>query len=212
MSQEDNCAVTISDAELERVAAETTTMVFQKQQLDLEISSLLASVQTPTKEEKLENRSNVLTENNLQLALEDEDSNDATELVQTPKKNFAIFDKENRSKPTLDLGEFGSSSSKENKIRNGGSKKCVGDDQMIIDAGQKLTDLKNCLECGFHYNPGNKKDEEEHKKNHSIAQKGTYYLFKGECIDCVQTVQIQWTNFFFISIEIGISVNYDCMQ
>ena len=27
MSQEDNCAVTISDAELERVAAETTTMV-----------------------------------------------------------------------------------------------------------------------------------------------------------------------------------------
>ena len=185
MSQEDNCAVTISDAELERVAAETTTMVFQKQQLDLEISSLLASVQTPTKEEKLENRSNVLTENNLQLALEDEDSNDATELVQTPKKNFAIFDKENRSKPTLDLGEFGSSSSKENKIRNGGSKKCVGDDQMIIDAGQKLTDLKNCLECGFHYNPGNKKDEEEHKKNHSIAQKGTYYLFKGECIDCV---------------------------
>jgi len=173
MSQEDNCAVTISDAELERVAAETTTMVFQKQQLDLEISSLLASVQTPTKEEKLENRSNVLTENNLQLALEDEDSNDATE-VQTPKKNFAIFDKENRSKPTLDLGEFGSSS-KENKIRNGGSKKCVGDDQMIIDAGQKLTDLKNCLECGFHYNPGNKKDEEEHKKNHSIAQKGIHF-------------------------------------
>ena len=48
MSQ-DNNAVTISDAELERVAAETTTMVFQKQQLDLEISSLLASVQTPTK-------------------------------------------------------------------------------------------------------------------------------------------------------------------
>ena len=134
MSQEDSCAVTISDAELERVAAETTTMVFQKQQLDLEISSLLASVQTPTKEEKLENRSNVLTENNLQLALEDEDSNDATE-VQTPK-NFAIFDKENRSKPTLDLGEFGSSS-KENKVRNGGSKKLVGDDQMIIDAGQK---------------------------------------------------------------------------
>ena len=172
MSQEDNCAVTISDAELERVAAETTTMVFQKQQLDLEISSLLASVQTPTKEEKLENRSNVLTENNLQLALEDEDSNDATEVQKTPK-NFAIFDKENRSKPTLDLGEFGSSS-KENKIRNGGSKKLVGDNQMIIDAGQKLTDLKNCLECGFHYNPGNKKDEEEHKKNHSIAQKGTY--------------------------------------
>ena len=56
---QDNCAVTISDAELERVAAETTTMVFQKQQLDLEISSLLASVKTPTKEEKSENRSTV---------------------------------------------------------------------------------------------------------------------------------------------------------
>ena len=64
---------------------------------------------------------------------------------------------------------------KENKVKNGGSKKLVGDNQMIIDAGQKLTDLENCLECGFHYNPGNKKDEEEHKKNHSIAQKGTLH-------------------------------------
>jgi len=173
---QDNCAVTISDAELERVAAETTTMVFQKQQLDLEISSLLASVKTPTKEEKSENRSTVNLTENLQLELEDDDSNEATE-VQSPKKNFAIFDKSSRSKSSANrkiLGEFGSDI-KENKARSC-NKKTIDDNQMIIDAGQKsLTDMTNCVECSFVYNPGNKKDEEEHKKNHYVAQKGIHF-------------------------------------
>ena len=73
MSQ-DNC-VTVTDDELARVAAETTRQVFQKQQLDLEIGDILAQIKTPTKNEKEQNRG--ATEN-LQLALDDEDSNDAT--------------------------------------------------------------------------------------------------------------------------------------
>ena len=75
MSQ-DNC-VTVTDDELARVAAETTRQVFQKQQLDLEIGDILAHIKTPTKDEKEENRYHERggTEN-LQLALDDDDSND----------------------------------------------------------------------------------------------------------------------------------------
>ena len=80
MSQ-DNC-VTVTDDELARVAAETTRQVFQKQQLDMEIGDILAHLKTPTKDEKEENRYQERNgTENLQLALDDDDSNDATGLV-----------------------------------------------------------------------------------------------------------------------------------
>ena len=43
---------------------------------------------------------------------------------------------------------------------------------MIIDAGQKLEEAKTCIDCSFVYNPGNKQDDDEHNKNHFIAQEG----------------------------------------
>ena len=167
MAQEDNCAVTISEAELDRIAAEATTQVFQKEQLDLEISTIMADFLSPTKEDREERR-----ENNLLLELDDS-SNDAADV--TPKKSYSIFDKPTRKSPRRALKEVANNSTtKENKTNiRSKNKKLLDDDQMIIDAGQKnLTDLKTCPECDFVYNPGSKQDEESHNKNHFVAQKG----------------------------------------
>jgi len=172
MSQ-DNC-VTVTDDELARVAAETTRQVFQKQQLDLEIGDILAHIKTPTKDEKEENRNHERggTEN-LQLALDDDDSNDG---VGTPK-TFAIFDKSKpkttgtRRSPRKSLGQQFQSNPKENNVKNT-NKKSLDKNQMIIDAGQKLEEAKTCIDCSFVYNPGNKQDDDEHNKNHFIAQEG----------------------------------------
>ena len=92
MAQEDNCAVTVSEAELDRIAAEATTQVFQKEQLDLEISTIMADFLSPTKEDREERR-----ENNLLLELDDS-SNDAA--VVTSKKSYSIFDKPTRKSPS----------------------------------------------------------------------------------------------------------------
>ena len=47
-----------------------------------------------------------------------------------------------------------------------GKVKAIEEDQMIIDAGQKLFGPKTCAVCNTVYHPGNKEDEDAHKIKH----------------------------------------------
>ena len=47
-----------------------------------------------------------------------------------------------------------------------GKVKGIEEDQMIIDAGQKLFGPKTCAVCNTVYHPGNKEDEDAHKIKH----------------------------------------------
>ena len=79
-----------------------------------------------------------------------------------------------RRSPRKSLGLEIQGMSKENNVKKT-TKKSIDKNQMIIDAGQKLVEVKSCTDCSFVYNPGNKQDDDAHDKNHFIAHQGKSY-------------------------------------
>ena len=88
-------------------------------------------------------------------------------IYRTPK-NFAIFDKSKpktaptRRSPRKSLGLEFKANSKENNVKKNTNKKSLDNDQMIIDAGQKLVD------------PVKKAIDDEQNKTQFIAQEGKF--------------------------------------
>ena len=62
-----------------------------------------------------------------------------------------------------------------------GKVKAIEDDQMIIDAGQKIFGPKTCAVCNTVYHPGNKEDEDAHKIKHDEV-----CLFSEKKLICAQ--------------------------
>jgi len=126
----------------------------------MEILKILQNIESPTKEEKNEKRIN-----NLHLQLDEENSNDSTPppAKEPSVKNFSIFDKSQR-KPLASV-----ENTLKTKSNNSGKVKVIEEDQMIIDAGQKLFGPKTCAVCNTVYHPGNKEDEDAHKIKHDEA-------------------------------------------
>ena len=161
-------AVTVTEDELARIAAESTQQlqdIIQEPIFNVQddIHQVLSNIQV-TEEERQENRNTM----SMQLVLDD-DSNDA--IVDEPIKMAPVFDmakiNANQAKSRSPL----------TKVKAKPSLK-VHADQMIIDAGQKLIDPITCQDCGHVYNPGQPEDEEAHQKVHDFY-KGIIPFNKG---------------------------------
>ena len=151
-------AVTVTDDELARIAAESTQQlqnIIQEPIFNVQddIDRVLSNIQV-TEEERQENRNTM----SMQLVLDD-DSNDA--IVDEPIKLAPVFDM------TKTNANQAKSRSALTKVKAKPSLK-VHADQMIIDAGQKLIDPIACQECTHVYNPGQPEDEEAHQKVHDF--------------------------------------------
>ena len=152
---EDTNAVTVTEDELARIAAESTQQLqdIQPYNVQDDINQVLSSIQV-TDEDRLENRNTM----SMQLVLDDDDSNDA---LDEPIKLAPIFDMAKNS-----ASQGVKTRSPVTKIKTKTSK--VHADQMIIDAGQKLIDPITCQECGHVYNPGQPEDDEAHQRVHDF--------------------------------------------
>lgn len=164
---QDDYAMYVTDDELARVAQETVEELedlrhHEKSNLNLELHEILAKIDPPTEQEIKEKRN---ASGMLPLELEDESSNEAFE-TPTKAKFFPIFDKNRQVLPSTTSKN--NSPAKNTRSQN----QKLDKDQMIIDAGQALTDLETCLECSFVYNPGNQEDDAEHSKYHSMSKQG----------------------------------------
>lgn len=163
---QDDYAMYVTDDELARVAQETVEELedlrqHEKSNLNLELHEILAKIDPPTEQEIKEKRH---VSNTLALELEDESSNEAFE-TPTKAKFFPVFDKNRQILPV----------SKNNSPAKNTRSQKLDKDQMIIDAGQSLTDLQTCLECSFVFNPGNQEDDAEHLKYHSLSKQGVKF-------------------------------------
>ena len=152
---EEDHAVTVTDEELAKIAAESTQQLQELQPYSVqdEINQVLSSIGV-TEKDRLETRST----NTMELVLDD-DSNDGME----EPKLAPIFDKAKRNNSQIKSKE--ATPTKKTK-----GKPVTDSDQMIIDAGQKLFDPITCIECGHVYNPGQPEDEAAHQKVHEFFQ------------------------------------------
>merc|ERR1711981_1213635 len=147
---------------------ETPELLSQRAQItndhncSMEILKILQNIKSPTKEEENETRVS-----NFHLQLDEDNSNDTPTPppVKEPSvKNFSIFDKSQR-KPLANV----ENTLKTKSNNSSGKVKAIEDDQMIIDAGQKIFGPKTCAVCNTVYHPGNKEDEDAHKIKHDEA-------------------------------------------
>ena len=150
---EEDHAVTVTDEELAKIAAESTQ---QLQDIQDEMNQVLSNI-VVTEKDRMETRST----NTMELVLDD-DSNDA--MVMEEPKIAPIFDMAKRN--SSQIKSKGATPTKKNK----GKQTVADSDQMIIDAGQKLIDPVTCPECGHVYNPGQAEDEAAHQKVHDFFQ------------------------------------------
>ncbi|KAJ4428929.1 hypothetical protein ANN_25925 [Periplaneta americana] len=97
-----------------------------------------------------------------------------TEKENENKKYFSIFYKSPASKKFTDVT---------NVKRPRGVKrpwKSIGENQYIIDAGQKRFGVTQCKECGIVYHIGDPQDEMSHQKYHDQVNSVTYSAWKQE--------------------------------
>ncbi|PZC74537.1 hypothetical protein B5X24_HaOG207704 [Helicoverpa armigera] len=95
-----------------------------------------------------------------------------TENAEKPKL-FPIFEKPN---PGIAVpGTSKDKSSKRSLIK-------TGDDQYVIDAGQKKFGATQCSECGTIYQIGDPQDEHDHLVHHNATDVLKFNGFKDECI------------------------------
>ncbi|XP_030024132.2 N-acetyltransferase ESCO1 [Manduca sexta] len=108
------------------------------------------------------------------------DSNEVTQAVEEPSKTdkpqklFPIFSKPNSgaSTPT----SKGTSEKSNKKIIK------TGNDQYVIDAGQKKFGATQCAECGTIYQIGDPQDEHDHLVHHDATDVLRFNGWKEECV------------------------------